>query len=247
MPTYFIASPQVRGEFIHIVGPLLKHLKDALRVKPGESLMFVDEERQRYVTRVERVNPQLLVARIKERLEPGAPPLLSLTMAQGIIKGKKMDWIVQKATEIGVSRFVPLLTGRTVVRFERSKSEHQQERWQAIAHEAAQQSGQDRVPRIEPICTFADFLRTTDDQPRLILWEEENERSLKAALDGKKNSNSATLTVGPEGGFSREEVEQAKRTGFLAVHLGQRILRSETAGLVTLSILQYIWGDLGNE
>jgi len=243
MPTYFITSSQVEGEHIHIVGPLLKHLKDALRIKQGESLIFVDEERQRYLTQVDRISPQLLIARITERLELIPPPALSITMAQGIIKGKKMDWVVQKATEIGVDQIIPLLTGRTVVRLEGLKARRQQERWQAIAHEAAQQSGRDQVPRILPVCSFTDFIRSTDHQLRLVLWEGETERSLKDELSSQKDSKSVTVVVGPEGGFSQEEVEHARNQGFRTVHLGKNILRAETAGLVTLGILQYLWGD----
>src|SRR5262249_11700780 len=104
MPTYFITSPQVHGESIHISGPLVNHLKNALRVKRGEPLIFVDEERQRYLTNVDKIEPGLLVARITERFEPSPPPALSIVLAQGLIKGEKMDWVVQKATEIGVSR-----------------------------------------------------------------------------------------------------------------------------------------------
>ena len=245
MPTYFITSPQIQGGCIHIVGPLLKHLKDALRVKQGESVIFVDEQRQRYLTQVDRVGSQLLVARITERFEPAPPPALFITLAQGIIKGKKMDWVVQKATELGVVRIVPLMTGRTIVQLKGLKARHQQERWQAIAHEAAQQSGRDQVPQIQPVCSFTNFIRSTDPQPRLILWEGETGRSLKTELSGQKDWMSVTILIGPEGGFSPEEVQQAKEQGFRTVHLGRRILRAETAGLVTLGILQYLWGDLG--
>jgi 16S rRNA (uracil1498-N3)-methyltransferase len=245
MPTYFITSPQIQGEHIHVIGPLLKHLKDALRIKQGESLIFVDEERQRYLAQVDRISPQLIVARIMERREPAPPPALSITMGQGIIKGKKMDWVVQKATEIGVDQIIPLLTGRTVVRLEGLKARRQQERWQAIAHEAAQQSGRDQVPSVRPVCSLPDFIRSTDHQLRLILWEGETERSLKDELSTQKDSKSVSMLIGPEGGFSQEEVEDAKDQGFRAVHLGEKILRAETAGLVTLGILQYLWGDLG--
>jgi len=245
MPTYFITSPQIQGESIHIVGPLLKHLKDALRVKRGEPLIFVDEQRQRYLTQVDRVSRQLLVARITERLEPAPPPSLHLTLAQGIIKGKKMDWIVQKATEIGVNQITPLLTSRTVVRLESLRARRQQERWQAIAREAAQQSGRDEAPRVQPVCSFSDFIRSTDHPLRLILWEGETGQSLKNELSSQKDLKSVTMLIGPEGGFSQKEVEEAKGQGFRRIHLGKRILRTETASLVTLGILQYLWGDLG--
>jgi 16S rRNA (uracil1498-N3)-methyltransferase len=244
MPTYFITSSQIQGESIHIVGPLLKHLKDALRVKQGEPLTLVDEQRQRYLTQVNRVSSQLLVARIIERLKPAPPPPLYLTLAQGIIKGKKMDWIMQKATEIGVNQIIPLLTSRTVVRLEGLRARHQQERWQTIAREAAQQSGQDEAPEVQPVCSFSDFIRSTDHQLCLILWEGETGQSLENELSSQKGLKSVTVLVGPEGGFGQEEVEEAKNRGFRTIHLGKRILRTETASLVTLSILQYLWGGL---
>jgi 16S rRNA (uracil1498-N3)-methyltransferase len=245
MPNYFITSSQIQGESIRIVGPLLKHLKDALRIKQGEPLTFVDERQQRYLVQVDRISHHLLVARIIDRLAQAPAPLLQLHLAQGIIKGKKMDWIIQKATELGVSQMIPLLTSRTVVRLEGLRARRQQERWQAIANEAAQQSGRDKVPSIQAVCSFSDFIRSAGHQLLLLLWEEEARQSLKNELSSQKEVKSATLLIGPEGGFSQKEVTEAKARGFQTVHLGRRILRTETAGLATLSILQYLWGDLG--
>ncbi len=245
MPTYFITSPQIEGECIHIAGPLLKHLKDALRVKEGETVVFVDEKRQRYLTQVDRVTPRAIIARIKDRYAPASPPGLSITIAQGIIKGKKMDWVVQKATELGVLRIIPLITERTVVKLEGLKARRQQERWQCIAREAAQQSGRDGVPEVQPVSLFADFIRSEDSRVRLILWEGETERSLKNELSQNENVISITVVIGPEGGFSEAEIQQAKEHGLRSVYLGPRILRAETAGLVALGIVQYAWGDLG--
>ena len=245
MPVYFIASSQIQEKSIHVVGALLKHLRDALRIQQGEFLTFVDEQRQRYLTRVDRIDRRLMVAWIIDRLAPAPPPPLQLKLAQGIIKGKNMDWIVQKATELGVSQIIPLLTSRTVVRSEGFKAMRQQERWQAIAHEAAQQSGRDTVPFVQAVCSLADFIKTTDHQLRLILWEEETGQSLRNELASQTEVKSATLLIGPEGGFSREEVTEAKTWGFKTVHLGKQILRTETASLAILSVLQYLWGDLG--
>ena len=246
MPIYFIASHQIHGETAKIDGPLLKHLRDVLRVNRGETLTFVDECRQRYVAQVDRVDRQALVARITSRLETAPPTPLQLTLAQGIIKGKKMDWIIQKATELGVGRIIPLHTSRTVVRLDGLRAQRQQTRWQTIAYEAAQQSSRDEVPQVQPICSFSDFIRADSHFLRLILWEGETERSLKNELASHSDLKSAALLIGPEGGFSQQEVSEAKAQGFRAIHLGQRILRTETASLVTLGVLQYLWGDLGS-
>jgi len=245
MPVYFIASSQIQDETIHVVGTLLKHLNNALRIKQGELLTFVDEQQRRYLTRVDRIDRRLMVVRIIDRLAPAPPPSLQLNLAQGIIKGKKMDWIIQKATELGVSQIIPLLTNRTVVRLDGVRAGRQQERWQAIAHEAAQQSGRGTIPSVQAVCSFADFIQSAGHQLRLLLWEEETGQSLRNKLASQKEIKSVTLLIGPEGGFSQEEVTEAEDWGFQTVHLGKQILRTETASLAVLSILQYLWGDLG--
>jgi len=157
-----------------------------------------------------------------------------------------MGWAIQKATELGVSRLVPLITNRTVVRPRSGRTDHQTGRWQSIALEAAQQSMRWDVPIVEAPKAFDSWLAETDRNAyRMLLWEQPKGTRLRDRLRGRCKPDAVVVTIGPEGGFDAEEVERAERQGFDVVSLGDRILRSESAVLAALAIVQYEWGDVG--
>jgi 16S rRNA (uracil1498-N3)-methyltransferase len=166
-------------------------------------------------------------------------------LAQSLLKGEKMDYLIQKATELGVKEIVPFLSSRSIPLLEGSKRSARLRRWGKIAIEASKQCGRGVVPVIQPIQEYSELLvSTAQDSFRLILWEREGTR-LREVLTNFKEKTKVFFMVGPEGGFSQEEVENAKQAGFLPVSLGERILRSETVSLSLLSIFQYEWGDMG--
>jgi 16S rRNA (uracil1498-N3)-methyltransferase len=156
-----------------------------------------------------------------------------------------MDYLVQKATELGVNEIIPFLSSRSVPLIDRSGSLKRRHRWERIAIEASKQCGRGVVPKMGFLQDYSEMLQTAPSNSlRLILWERE-EVKLKDVLERSKEKKRIFFIVGPEGGFSQEEIGEAKTAGFIAISLGKRILRAETASLCLLSILQYDQGDIG--
>ncbi len=246
MPVFFITAAQVQNGTVTIVGPLLDHLRASLRVQAGEEIRVGDERRRRYRISITRIGRHELVGRIvQEEQEPErrSPPLI---LAAALLKGDRMDWLIQKATELGVSSIVPLITRYSVVRPRATRIPHQRLRWERIALEAAQQSERWDIPTLEDPCEFNEFVQRQFDAPgKLILGERASGLGLLAVPLPESSTRPIVLAVGPEGGWAPEEVEQAHACGFSSVTLGSRILRSETAALTGLSMLQGRLGELG--
>jgi 16S rRNA (uracil1498-N3)-methyltransferase len=160
-----------------------------------------------------------------------------LRLLQALPKGDKFDLVLQKGTELGITVFQPLLSCRTLARTDTSR----RARWQRIVSEAARQSRRPQMPRLEPLCPLAEALQTVDEPLRLVLWEE-SARPLREVLPTAAPA-AVALLVGPEGGLAADEIATVKAAGFLPVHLGPRILRTETAGLAVAAILQFLYGD----
>lgn len=247
MPIFFLAPGSVRGDQVTVAGLLARHLVGALRHRIGDRLTVVDDTGQRYRIDVTQATSTLLQGRITARLGVPPGPRCRITLAQAVLKHPGMDVVIQKATELGVHRIIPLITRRTIVRPRDNRSAHHLERWRTIAREAAQQCERAAIPTIDEPTSFSAFLTepTAPDQPRLIMWEHETSRGLHAFLDHRPVPLHAGVVVGPEGGFDPEEVRSAVEAGLETISLGSLILRAETAGPVGLAILQYAWGDLG--
>jgi 16S rRNA (uracil1498-N3)-methyltransferase len=245
MPVYFVQSEQIHDGKIRITGDLAHHIRDVLRVRAGETLTLVDENRRRYRVALESVAPDRLTGGILDVSEPAAVSSLRLILAQAILKKPKMDWVIQKATELGVEEIIPLITERTVVRPQGERFTHQRDRWRKIATEAAQQCGRPDIPEVSDAADWSrpDAPALAADK-KIVLWEAEAKRPLRDGLTFDRPVGSLLLAVGPEGGFSAEEVRRARESGFEVSTLGGRILRSETAVIAALTIVQYELGDL---
>jgi len=217
---------------------------------PGDRLSIVDGSGREYMARIERTAETSVIAAIEEERGSGpGEPRVPLVLAQGIPKLDKMDFIVQKCTEIGVSRFLPVLAERSVARTNADSADRKVLRWQRIAEEAAKQAGRGAVPPVEGVREFESALDELASQgiPLIMPWELEQEQSLRGALAGidLKKTPGIALIIGPEGGFSHYEVELAKRYGALTATLGRRILRTETAGLAAAAVIMYELGEFG--
>lgn len=246
MPVFFISSTQVADGAVTITGPLCDHLRGSLRVAEGEAFWVGDERRTRYLVRASQVTKQALVGRVIE--ERTGPPSQSppITLAQAILKGDKMDWVVQKSTELGVASLLPIVTSHTIVRPRSERHQAQQERWQKIALEASQQAERWEVPEIAAPCDTVAFFEAQSSAPcRLILSERSDGQSLTTVALPSQPDESVVIAIGPEGGWTKEELGKAAACGFLPVTLGQRILRAETAALAALSVIQSRLGELG--
>ena len=224
-----------------------KKILRVLRLSPGEEILLWDDEGREYRAQITRAEGMSVYVKVLEEQSKEVESPLPLVLVQGIPKGDKFEFIIQKATELGVWRVYPALTERTIVRIPPDRQGSRKERWQSVAREAARQSGRVQVPEIMPVTTLTELVQNIEkDAHRLILWEGEKGTGLKDYLrQNKPTKGSVYLLIGPEGGFSQQEVEFCINNSFTSVTLGPRILRTETAGLVSLSLILYEWGDLG--
>ena len=246
MPTFFVPSDAITPPTIQISGPLLHHLRDSLRLRMGESLLVTDDHGTRYRTEVTHVTPQTIESRIVETMPAPARTAPSLILAQALLKGEKMDWVIQKATELGVDCIVPVHTTHGVVRIQPDRVEHQRARWQKIALEAAQQSERRTIPTIaEPTDLPRLFASHRSATTKHILSERTGEISLAAIPLPSGPEQSILVLIGPEGGWDREELRLAQEQGYRSLTLGVRILRAETAAIAAISVLQSRLGELG--
>lgn len=246
MPVFFITADQVQNGTVTITGSLCTHLRDSLRLGVGEELWLGDELRRRYRVTATHIDRKAISGQVLEQVtgQPRATP--PITLGQALLKGDRMDWVIQKSSELGAALIVPLVTAHTIVRPRSDRQLPQQDRWQKIALEAAQQSEQWEIPSVMAPCKTATFFESQSRASlRLILCERVNGQSLSTLPLPSGPGHTIVLAVGPEGGWKEEEVEQAVTGGFLPITLGKRILRAETAALAALSVLQSRMGELG--
>jgi 16S rRNA (uracil1498-N3)-methyltransferase len=237
-PRFFIAPDQVRDPFISVMGEDVRHIRTVLRKGPGDLLTLLDGQGGEYTVRITTIERSKIDAEIIGRRErTTASPVVIL--GQGLPKSDKMDWIVQKATELGVSAIVPLVTERTIVKIK--DEEKRVARWQKICREAAMQSDRPDIPMVEAIRPFGEFVGPLAPGPRTLLlfpWEE-GTQPIKMVLRRTQGIEKVVVLIGPEGGFSQAEVDLAKKKGFHLVSLGPNILRTETAAVAVLSMVLY--------
>ncbi|MDK2888002.1 MAG: rRNA (uracil1498-N3)-methyltransferase [Thermoanaerobacter sp.] len=245
---YFFVSPeQITGRRVIITGSDVVHISRVLRLVPGDVITVMDGQGNGYRVRLTGSDRGVVEGEILEHFIPGGEAPLRVTLIQGLSKGDKMDIIIQKSTELGVSCIIPLACTRSVVRLTPDKARDRQRRWQRIALEAAKQSRRATVPRVAGIMDLPEALNLIPPGALALMpWEEERERSLKAVLRGR-TCEEVFIFIGPEGGFAMEEVAMAREKGVYSVSLGPRILRTETAGLAALTMILYELGDLGGD
>ncbi len=245
MPVFFIQANRIADNTVTIDNPLFSHLSKSLRVREGETIWVGDERRVRYRVRVDHLDTRSLQASILEtKTGPPAPPA-SVILAQAILKGDRMNWVIQKATELGVSAIIPLLTARVIARPPAGRGQRTRERWQRIALDAAQQSEHWAFPGVTPPMTLPELFRHVPDAAlRCALLERTVERGMGTLPLDHTFRGAIVLAVGPEGGWMPEETQELLDERFQAVSLGKSILRSETAPLAALSILHHRLGNI---
>lgn len=228
MHRLFVPKEQLQS----IVGSDLHYVKDVLRLKPGDDLELFNGDGYIYHVKIETMTKAIITCQIINRKLAETEPKVKVTIAQALAKGQKMDFIVEKCTELGVNKIIPMVTERSLPK------QAKLERWHKLAKEAAEQCGRAIVPEVTTLHQFEGVLKLKDQyELALIPWEMEKELSLKAILKGLPQS--ILLLIGPEGGFSRQEVDLAIKSGFKPISLGKRILRTETAGLASLAAIMY--------
>ena len=222
------------------------HLGYTLRARIGERCVVVDAERQIASMEITGFTADTVTLRLVERLAADTESPIRLTLAACLLKSDKMDFVVQKAVELGAAKVEPIESENCVARYEGKKAEARRERWQRIADEAAKQCGRTALLTVAPIVSFGAWLaaRPDEEDAAFFCYEAEEQKTLGSWL-AETQRDAFTAVIGPEGGFSSAEAEQAKAAGLAAVTLGPRILRAETAAAAVLAIVQHIKGDLG--
>lgn len=243
MPRFFIdTAPE--GEWIEVAGEDAHHITRVLRMKTGESLTICDEKGKDYLCQIEDIEKDSVRCKVLDIVQSKGEASVDATLYMALPKGDKMDFIVQKAVELGAKKIVPFIAKRSVSRPDEKSLRKKCERWRKIAREAAMQSGRGIVPYVSDVLTYKQAIsQAAEHQFALFLYENEQKTGIRQLLSGQQ-INSVALMVGPEGGFADEEVEQAIDASLKSVSLGSRILRCETAPLAALSVVMYESGSL---
>ncbi len=241
MPRFFLPAAQIHGSQVLLTGAEFHHLRHVVRLNVGDSLTLCDEHgREHHGTIISLSPTSAEISLTASSLSDSG--VFSLTLAQGVLKGQKMDLVIEKATEIGVQRIIPFFSAFTVAQLPAERRTERVARWQRLAHSAAKQSGSP-VPQIIFPQPFADLLATVSDGAgKVLLYEKERALTLKAFAHAHPTFSSLCVVVGPEGGFAAEEVAQARAGGFQIVGLGTPTLRAETAGIVAVALCRFLWG-----
>jgi 16S rRNA (uracil1498-N3)-methyltransferase len=229
------------GQELPLSGSAANHVQRVLRLRAGASLVLFNGHGGEYSATLLRADRDATVVRVGEHHTGDRESPLQLTLIQGVSRGERMDTIVQKATELGVTRIQPVLTEFSVVKLDAEAAAKRRTHWRAIAIGACEQCGRNRVPEIAAPMDYATALADTASQPGLrLLLAPDASQSLVTAAQG----TALTLLIGPEGGLSEREVRLAERVGYMGCRVGPRVLRTETAPLAALALLQGLLGDL---
>jgi 16S rRNA (uracil1498-N3)-methyltransferase len=238
----FVSGQLINGAELLIEGDRARYLGRVLRLRVGDEITVFNGEGPEWAATIDAMTKSTATLHIGERHEAGAESPLKIHLVQGISRGERMDFVVQKATELGVRRITPVLTEYGVVKLDQARGQKRRDHWESVATSACEQSGRTRLPLIDAPMTLKDWFgsKSAEVDAELVLMP--GAASSLAAID--TSTTKVCLLIGPEGGFSEIEYEDAAIAGFSAVSLGPRILRTETAAVAALSVLQSRLGDL---
>lgn len=241
MHHFFVTPEQVNGDNIHIEGSDVNHIKNVLRMKVGEELQISDGNNKKYLCKIQSMTSDNVFVKIIEEQSADTELPSKIYLFQGLPKSDKMELIVQKAVELGAYEIIPVATKRAVVKLDEKKAAKKVERWNSIAEGGAKQSGRNVIPKVKNVMSFKEAVAYAKEIDVVLIPYElaEGMQETKKIVDNIKPGESVGIFIGPEGGFEIEEVEHAVKEGAKPITLGKRILRTETAGLTTLSILMY--------
>lgn len=243
MRRFFVAD--VVEDKIKIDGSDAHHIRRVLRYKLGDKLIVVDGSGKVMEAFIIEISDEMVIAEVKEVLDNNTESPIELILAQCLPKGDKMELVVQKAVELGVSTIYPIVSENCVVKYDEKKKMARQIKWQKIADEAAKQCGRTILPTVESVTELKIFLENIDSNlEALMCYEGEAEEPIKKIL-AESLANRFLVLIGPEGGFTKNEVEICQKAGLKIATLGKRILRTETAAIAASAIVMYEKGDLG--
>jgi len=239
-PRCYIPQPLESGQIIELPADIAHHLSNVLRLRVAQPLVLFNGQGGEYMahmTLVEKKRVQVLVDTYTD-IHRESP--LSITLAQGISRGQKMDYTIQKAVELGIQRIVPILNERTSIRLSDDRKRKKHEHWQKIIIAACEQCGRNSLPVLDPPIACRQWVEM-DTNPVKIILDPQAEHGI---MDISMSENTMTVLIGSEGGLDTDEIALAEACGYTRVSLGKRILRTETAAVVALAVCQNLWGDL---
>lgn len=244
MPKFFIKNKDIKDMAITIIGQDATHISKVLRHTAGDTLTLCDGEGTDFSAEITECTKESVTLKITDAIPCLAEPKVSVTLFQGIPKQGKMDYIIEKCTELGITRIVPVAMKRSVAKIDDKKSESKKlERWRKIAAESVKQCGRGRIPEITEVMTVDEAINFSDTLDLTVAaYENEQEVSLKSVLE-KSTPESIGVFIGPEGGLDDKEIEKFKAGNIPSVTLGKRILRTETAGHTVLTTIMYEYNE----
>lgn len=240
-PRVYLPLPLTRGALVELDAGATRHITRVLRLKAGTEVLLFNGTGGEWRAVLEQSEKGRLQARVETHDPREAESPLAVVLAQGVSRGERMDYTLQKAVELGVTRIVPLFTERSVVDLKGERLERRQQHWRAVAESACEQCGRNRVPTVDVLRTLTEWLSDGDAAGLKLVLDPDAAQSLPRGVASPPDQ--VTLLIGAEGGLSRTEMDLARRAGFIPCRLGPRILRTETAAVAALAALQTLWGD----
>lgn len=238
IPRIFTEQNLLSGEQIQLEESASHHLSKVLRMQPGRELILFNGAGGEFAATIHDLTKKHVIVSVAEHMVDNRESPLELELAIGISRGERFEWVLQKATELGVSKITPLITERTEVKVSGERQEKMHDRWQQILISACEQCQRNLLPHLSPAIQISDWLPKVNSDLRFVLHHRDSKR-----LPADQQPESVTLLIGPEGGLSEREIAHALEQDFNALTLGPRVLRTETAPVAAISLVQYLWGD----
>ncbi len=242
MHRFFISDENLCGENVVLKGKQAHQIRNVLRMRPGDHVIVLDNRSAEYEVELELMSKSRITGHVIEKREATGEPAVQITLYQSLVKQDKFEWVLQKCTEVGVKRFVPLITQRSVIQDPGDISSKKLSRWRSIITEAAEQSGRGLIPELSRAISLEKAIGSLAGFGCCLIASRQTERSgVRSALrrSDKGASTTIALLIGPEGGFTEEEVKRSQARGAIPISLGRRILRTETAAVVAASLILY--------
>jgi len=244
---FFVEEIEERDGHAVISGSEARHISKVLRMSKGDHLILMDGKGNRFEAVIESSGHKELLMRLERPLPKPPPPPVEICICQALLKSSAMDYLIEKSSELGVTEIIPFFSERTIATVAQARAEGRARRWRGIAQGAAKQSDRIKPAELSLPVSYKELMDRwrQDEGIKVVLWEKEESTDLKKLMRASASPKRFIGMVGPEGGFSKEEIDMAREAGFRPVSIGRRILRAETAAITLVAIVQYEWGDLG--
>jgi len=241
MPKFFVSNDQIKEETIEIISDDVNHIANVLRFSKEDEITITDKDNNiSYNSKIEEIMKEKIICKILNTIEDTTESNIHITIFQGLPKSEKMEYIIQKTTELGVKEIIPVAMKRCIVKIEKKDEKKKIERWQKISEVAAKQSERDIIPKIHNIQNIQDIISKVKEFDLFIVaYENEEQTTLKKVLKEHFKAKKIAVLIGPEGGLEEKEVESLKENGAFVITLGKRILRTETAPITLISNIMY--------